>query len=113
MKEHHARASILRTAYTSDLNEVVRQLRAKTITKDVAETRFRELGKAHFDNMRDMLSTMPSPGDGVVETVEKCPWCDHVESVVVQTLPEEATEPPSWSENVLKPTAWHEGMVTS
>jgi hypothetical protein len=97
MAEHHSRASVARMEHTAALNVVVRDLRDKRITRDVAETKFRDLGAAHFENMKNILETMPGPGDGVVETVEKCPWCEHEKSAVVQPLPDGLAEPQEWT----------------
>lgn len=89
-------ANELRVGHEGTLKGILQRARAKQITKQDAVAQVKEEAASHSKKLTDLISSLPDLKEGVTQTVEKCPWCDHVETVVIEELPDGVFEPPEW-----------------
>lgn len=92
-----AEAQKMRLAYEVELRALSQKQRAEKMKPSEVSARVKELGAKHAEVLRAALANSPALADGVVETVEACPWCGAGPATTVQKLPEGAHEPPEWT----------------
>lgn len=70
--------------------------RAGRLKRPEAAARIHTMSEKHAEALAELLRSAPGVGDGVVDKLAKCPWCDSPGDATVEALPDDRAEPPEW-----------------
>jgi hypothetical protein len=83
----------LRSHYTAAANNIAKQIKNGSMRRPDGVAKIRSLYENHVAQVRLGAAQLPRPEGKVAEFIEKCPWCDHVDTVDVVALADDKAEP--------------------
>lgn len=93
VERHTAHMMALRTHYTGAAGAIAQQIKNGSMSRKDGTIKIRSLWENHVAQVRLGEAGLPDPAGKVTEIVSACPWCEIIEEVEIEKLPEDKLEP--------------------
>lgn len=93
VERHTAHMMALRSHFKGAAEAVSQQVKNGSMSRKDGAAKVRTLYENHVAQVRLGEAGLPNPDGKVTEIATACPWCEVIEEVVVEKLPEDKTEP--------------------